>query len=146
MNIYDKTITILNKLRGEDNPVTPETEGARTTYLDAWKITTISDCGWYVTSIADMNGSNVVMGNTIKVMIPFNKGYLKYNDWKTSQTGFTVSKDDYIILGTISEETIGPNDIVRIIKKYSPNVCTVRSFRELDKRVGNTLELFIEGV
>ena len=138
MNLHDKTITVLNKLKSS----------ASTTKQDIWYKTVITNCGWYVTSISDMNGSNVVMSQTIKVMIPFSSKFLPYNEWKNAGMQidhYTISRDDYIILGTV-EEDITSSNILQVVQKYAPDVCTVKSFRNLDKRVGNTIQLYVEGV
>lgn len=136
MMFHDKTITVLNRLHSKD----------ALDHKDSWSKTIIHDCGWYTKSIASMKDANaVVMGKIIKVLIPFNTGYTPYNEWISTGVGFTMSQDDYIVLGEITEE-VTANNIMQIVQKYKPDICTVKIYRYLDKRVDNTIELYVEGV
>ena len=137
---HDKTITVLNRLRSVDSA----------THKDIWYKTVINQCGWYNEALAQMSkqDTNVVIGGTIKVLIPFNTGYKRYKEWKQSGgqiNSFTMSNDDYIILGEVQEE-ITPDNVIKVVQSYSPYVCNVKFFRELDKRMDNTIELFVRGV
>lgn len=135
---HDKTITVLNRLRSADS----------ITHRDIWYKTVITECGWYNEALAKIRDTDVVMGETIKVLIPFNKGYKRYSEWKQSGgqiNSFTISPDDYIILGEVSEE-VTSDTVIKIVQSYAPFVCTVKVFRELDKRMDNTIELFVRGV
>lgn len=138
-DIYTKTITILNKLNRKDSA----------TGLDVWYKSVIKNASYYTEKTTNVSGTNVSMGQTFKVLIPFNDNYLNYAEWKKAgkQTGhFTISQGDYIVLGEIEETQITPNNIQSIRQKYEPNVCDVRFFTELNDRGGATVQLRIEGV
>lgn len=136
MNVYDETITIINKLDGEDS------ESGKT---EVFK-TVITDCGWYSESIADVSGSNISLGQKGKVLIPFSKGYLPYNEWKDEQEGFTARTTDYVFKGEISDNVTASN-LSSIYNKYKPNAIKVKYVEELKERTGVPIkvQLRIEG-
>lgn len=138
-DLYNKTITILNKLDRRDS----------LTGLDVWHKFIIKNVAYYSEKVSNVSGNNVSIGQTFKIEITFNSLYKNYSDWKKSGNQnccFTVSAGDYIVFENIEEDAITPNNIQAIKNKYEPNVCEVRAFKELDKRKSNYVMLEIEGV
>lgn len=140
-NIYNQTITILNKLKRKDN----------TSGTDLWFKYVVHDAAWYTESARSAGGSSVFIGSYIKVFIPFHDEYIAYRDWMKpgNQEGhYTISSGDYIILGEIdeSQDEITANNIVKVMEKYGEDVCLVRHKNALYKRFGATVQLKIEGV
>lgn len=136
--IYNQTVTILNKLKRTDGQ----------TGLDVWYKTTLNNVAWYVKSERTVNGTSVYIGTYKNVLIPFNEDFLPYSEWKElgNQDGhFTMSENDYIILGVVDEEVTTKN-ITSIIQKYGENVCLVKYHRINYDRFGATVQLSIEGV
>ena len=84
VGLYDKTITICNKLKKADTV-------AKTS--DEWVKTVIENCCEIKeVPIKKRVGNTVSMGKTITVLIPFGKGYLPYNTWKSDTTkGYTMT-------------------------------------------------------
>ena len=138
INIYDKTITILNRLKAVDSS---------TKKIDVYYKTVLENCGWYEQAISDVDGIKVSMSTTFKIFIPFTGKFLPYNEWKKGNTDsfFTVSQGDTIILGEV-EEDITPQTITKIKQNYEPNVCEVRHCRVCDKRNGIEIQLYVEGI
>lgn len=71
-NIYNQTVTILNKLKRTDG----------ITGVDVWYKTVLHDVAWYTDSARSAGGSSVYIGTYIKVFIPFHDEYLPYMEWK----------------------------------------------------------------
>lgn len=138
-NIYNDTITILNKLKATDS----------ITKQDAWYKTILHNAYWSNTSVSNVSGTTVGVGEVIKVLIPFNNNYKQYNDWKQAgnqDDAYTMSTNDYIIYGEVLED-VTSNNVVQITTKYGEKVCTVRSVTECEKRISNqVVQLKIEGV
>ena len=137
-SLYDKTITVLNKLPAS----------ASATKQDTWYKTVLDKCAWYVTSVSDVVGNAVVVAEKITVLIPFHEEFLPFMQWKEAgqQVGhYTMSTGDYIVLGEVAEEITSSN-VVSVMKSYGRNVCTVKSARECDMRLNNLVQLSIEGV
>lgn len=136
--IYNKTLTILNKLKASDT----------LSKQDLWFKHVIHDGAWYITNESSVSGTTVNMASKITVLIPYSELYLPYKDWKvdTNQLNhFTMSNGDYIVNGILDEE-VNSQTITKILLKYEPNVCSVKSINELPKRgIGNVM-LKIEGV
>ena len=137
-NIYNQTVTILNKLKREDSK----------TGLDVWYKTTITDVAWYTDSARSAGGSTVFIGTYITVLIPFHEQYMPYIDWKNSgllDSKYTMSTNDYIILGEVKED-ITPDNLIKTLKLYGENVCQVKHHNSLYDRFGATVQLKVEGV
>lgn len=122
--IYRDTITVLNKLDARD----------ATLKQDAWYKTVLQDCMWteLVTRSVGADGT-VNIGSSFRIQIPEKNNYLPYKQWITPanrDSYFTVSLGDYVILGEVSEE-ITPETLREIVKKYEPQACQVKSFRDL---------------
>lgn len=135
-DIYNKRITILNKLRGTDS----------ITKIDVWYKTTLEGCARYTETERGISGDKALIANVVKVMIPFSDNYLPYREWRNNPDGhYTMSAGDYIILGDVSEEITAQN-VVKIMTEYGSDKCIVKAVRELDKRELNKVQLYIEGV
>ena len=137
-NIYNQTVTILNKLKRTDG----------ITGQDVWYKTVVNDAAWYdsVTRTATANATYI--GSYQTVLIPFHNEFLPYSEWK--QTGnqlghYTMSIGDYIVLGEI-QDTITAQNIVKTLEKYGEDVCLVKYHRVVDKRPGVKVQLKIQGI
>lgn len=119
-----QTVTILNKLNKKDSA----------TGLDVWYKKTLYNCSWQVSAVETQTGTQTNVGAKIKVQIPEAQKikYLPYNEWKQGNMDecFTISADDYVILGEVSEE-ITPNTLLNVVSKYEPNACKIRLFEDL---------------
>ena len=136
--IYNKTLTILNKLKASDT----------LSKQDLWFKHVIHNGAWYITNESSMSGTTVNISSKITVLIPYNDMYLPYNDWKSDTNQlkyFTMSNGDYIVNGILEEE-VNSQTITKILSKYEPNVCSVKSINELPKRGIENVMLKIEGV
>lgn len=137
-DIYNETITILNKLRRTDS----------STGKDIWYKTVLHNVAWYTDSARSAGGSAVYIGSYITVLIPFHDNYLPYIEWKLPgmQEGrYTISLSDYIIKGEVPENITADN-IVKSLEKYGENVCLVKHHNELHDRFGARVQLKIQGV
>ena len=137
-NIYNQKITILNKLNRVDS----------LTGLDVWYKTVIDDAAWYKSVERGVTTTSVVISPFIKVEIPFHDNFLPYDEWKQNgmQVGnYTMSANDYIVLGEV-EEDINAQNVVATMKKYGENVCTVKFHKELYNRFNANVQIYVEGV
>lgn len=137
-DIYDKQITILNRLRRDDS----------VTGLDVWHKTTVDKCAWYTESERGVSGNQALVATVYTVLIPFDERYVPYIDWKQAgrqEGNYTMSAGDYVILGEVSEE-ITANNVVATMQKYGARKCQVKAIRELDARFMNRVQLKVEGV
>lgn len=137
-NIYNQTITILNKLRREDN------DGK----TDVWYKTVVDNAVWYTDSARSAGSNAVYIGSYITILLPFHDEYMDYEEWKKQVNKdelFTVSVGDYIIKGTIEDE-VNANNIVKVTQKYGENVCLVRHHNANYNRFGARVQLKIQGV
>lgn len=137
-NIYNQRITILNKLKREDN----------NSGVDIWQKTVIDDAVWYKHSESSVGVGGVSIGTVIQVLIPFHDEYLPYLEWRQEgkQKGhYTMSTGDYIIRGNMTED-VDASNIVKTLQKYGEDVCQVKSQTDNYKRFGARVQLYIEGV
>lgn len=137
-NIYNRTVTVLNKLKREDS----------TTGLDVWYKTVLTDAAWYTDSVMTAGGSTTYIGTYITVLIPFHDNYLDYMDWKETgkqDSNYTMSSGDYVVLGTVTEDITAAN-VIATMKKYGENVCTVKNHKTLYDRFGANIQVRVEGV
>lgn len=123
--IIPQTITIINKLA----------KGDSATGQDVWYKHTLKNCSWNVVENASQNGTTSNVGEIIQVQIPNKQDvkYLPYKEWKQAgmpQEHFTISMNDYIILGEVKED-ITANNIVSVVNSYEPNTCKIRLFNDL---------------
>lgn len=132
------TITLLNKLKRKDS----------ITNLDIWYKTLIQDCVYKKDKISNVTGSVVSMGQEFTILIPFTGKYIPYNEWKKleDKTGvYTLSTQDVIILGEVTEEVTDKN-IVQIKNDYEPNTCEIRSIEQVDQKLSVKFEFRVGGV
>lgn len=136
MTIYNDTITIFNKLDGTDT-VSGKEEVVKTV---------LSGCGWYSQAESSVSGTNISIGQKGKVLIPFNKGYLPYDEWKAEQAGFTMRLSDCVFKGEISD-AVTVSNLSKIYNKYKPNAIKVKYIDDLEERTGVPIkiQLRIEG-
>ena len=137
-NIYNQRVTILNKLKRTDS----------LTGADVWYKTVIEDAAWYTKAARTASGSGVYIGTYITVLLPFHSNYKNYLDWvaeNNRENYFTISENDYIVLGDVPEEITADN-VVKTLQKYGENVCTVRSHSTQYQRYGAKVQVRIEGV
>lgn len=137
-NIYNQRITILNKLKREDNE----------TGLDVWQKAVIDDAVWYRRTESSVGSGGVSIGTVIQVMIPFHDEFLPYIEWKQPgcQRGhYTISAGDYIVRGEVPDH-VDASNVIAVMKKYGEDVCLVKSQRDNYNRFGARVQLYIEGV
>jgi len=137
-NIYNQTVTVLNKLKREDGD----------TGRDAWYKTILTDVAWYTDSARSAGNHDVYIGTYITVLVPFHKEYKDYLDWRELENReefFTMSTGDYVIKGLVEEE-ITPDNVVSVLEKYGERVCLVRHHNANYERFGATVQLKIQGV
>jgi hypothetical protein len=119
-----QTVTILNKLKKSD----------ANTSTDVWYKKTLKNCVWSVVANSSQTGTQTNLGYKVTVQIPKAQEipFKPYTEWKEAgmqDTAYTVSLDDYIVLGEVTESITSQN-IVTIMKKYEPNACKVRLFED----------------
>lgn len=137
-NIYNQTVTVLNKLKATDS----------LTKRDVWYKTVLDDVAWYTDSTRTATSSAVYIGTYIKVLIPFHNEYLTYLEWRkpsNQDEHYTMSTGDYIVLGEVPDDITADN-IVKTLQKYGENVCQVKHHKESYNRFGARVQLMIEGV
>ena len=137
-NIYNQTITILNKLQRTDS----------STGKDVWYKTIINDVAWYTDSARSAGSNAVYIGSYITILIPFHDEYLEYLEWRKEgnpETHFTMSTGDYVVKGIVEEEITADN-IVKTLQKYGENVCFVRHHNANYDRFGARVQLKVQGV
>lgn len=137
-NIYNQTITILNKLKRVDND----------TGLDQWYKTVLNDVAWYTDSARSAGNHDVYIGTYITILIPFHDEYCDYLEWrnlKEREKFYTMSTGDYIIRGVMPED-VDSSNIVKTLEKYGENVCLVRHHNANYNRFGATVQLKVQGV
>src|SRR5574344_539728 len=134
--MYDKTVTIVNKLKKADSGV-----GATS---DTWKKTVINSAEFRKKVIRTVSGSTVSIGESEVVLIPFGSGYLPYDTWKSDTSkGFTMEPGDVIFYHALTETTTSAN--ITGLKQTYKN-CDVRTV-EITKNNGiAVVEVKVEGV
>lgn len=136
VGLYDKTITICNKLKKADIP------GAT---VDQWVKTVLQNCEIKEVPIKNVVGNTVSMGKTITVLIPFGKGYLPYNTWKSNTTkGYTMTQGDILFLNMELVENPTNATITSLKNLYS--TCDVRIIQIIEENGMATVEVKVEGV
>lgn len=137
MEFYDKTITIVNKLKKVDSM----------SATDIFIKSVVTNCAYKKVASQSVSGNVVNFGESITVLIPFGKGYLPYSEWKKDTSkGFTMSQGDCIFLDLSVSEIITPNNITSIKALYEPNVCDVRIIHVANDNGLAKVQLKIEGV
>jgi hypothetical protein len=134
--MYDKTVTIVNKLKKADSGI-----GATT---DTWKRTVINSAEFHKKVIRTVSGSTVSIGESEIVLIPFGSGYLPYETWKTDTTkGFTMEPGDVIFYHALTETPTSAN--LTGLKQTYKN-CDVRTVEIANNNAIAMVEVKVEGV
>lgn len=124
--IYDTTITVINRLDARDSKQK----------MDEFKATVVKHCMWsLVTSRTVQLDGTVTIGTSHRVQIPESAFYVPYNEWKSSQAGFTIRPGDYIIKGVVYDDVTAEN-YKSVIKRYEPDAFEVQTFRDATKGDG----------
>lgn len=135
--IYDDTITVINKLDAKDSALK----------TDSYFVTTLDHCMW-----ADRVARNVGTDGTVQVatshqvQIPEAENYLPYRDWRKAENradSFTLRAGDYVIRGKVEEE-ITASTIKNVVKLYEPDAFQIQAFRDATK--GKGFEHSTEGI
>ncbi len=127
--IYDDTITVINKLDARDSALKQ----------DSYFVTTIEHCMWAekITRAVQSDGT-VSIATAHQVQIPEAENYMPYREWRKAETradSFTLRAGDYIIRGTVSEE-ISATTIKNVVKLYEPDAFQIQAFRDATKGAG----------
>lgn len=129
--IYDETITVVNKLDARDSA----------TKQDTYYATVIDHCMWSVKFQRSVESDGtVVLGTTHQVQIPESENYIPYREWSKAENradSFTVRNGDYIVRGKVDEEITATN-VKQIVKTYEPDAFQVQAFRGATKGAGFT--------
>lgn len=105
-----QTITIVNRLKSKDNK----------SNRDVFVKKVLTNCIWDSVNRAIQNGRELSYSNGYSVEIPDNQTYeyKPYEEWITdTEKAYTLSVDDYIIMGEVAEK-ITPNNITNITRNY----------------------------
>lgn len=128
--IYDKTVTVINKLDAKDGGLRQDTYFKHTFDHCMWSLVTSRNI--------DMDGT-VTIATSHRVQIPENEDYRPYPEWIRGdhESTFTVRAGDYVVLGEVTEEVTAEN-IKKIMQKYEPEAFQVQTFRNATKGEGFT--------
>lgn len=133
-----KVITIANRLNRTDS----------VTGLDVWYKTELHNIPYSKERVTDVNGTQVSVGEVFTILIPFDKYYKSYIEWKklaNKDDFYTLSQGDYIFLTSVAED-IQPNNIMTLKNSYKSLVCEVRSIIEVSQKHGATIRLKVSGI
>lgn len=138
-NIYNQKVTILNKLKCGDNG----------NNVDIWQKTVIEDVAWYSRAERTVHNNSVSICSYIICLIPHHSEYLDYTAWRKlddaeRKNHFTMSSGDYIVLGDVDEEITAKN-VISVMSKYDPDVCSVKHCERLHDRFNSVVQLRVEG-
>lgn len=149
--IYNDTITVLNKLDARD--------GAQK--VDTYRKTVLHHCMWSTKATRTVGTDGTVrVGTTQVVQIPENANYKPYRAWVewlkpqlvtdeetedpeeptddvTNDEYFTIRTGDYIVKGEVIEE-VTASTIKKVIPLYEPDAFQVQLFRDATKGAGFT--------
>lgn len=125
-------ITIANKVSRNES----------TTGLDVWYKTEL-DAIHKVDRVENISGTEVSMGETHTVLIPFSDQYRHFKDWSDRDNTYTLRVGDIIFFETFDDE-ITPNNISDLKLQY--DCCEVRSITEAEQKHGATIQLKVGGV
>lgn len=116
---WNQTVTVLNRRAGLDSP-----DG-----LDAWKKTVLTDCFWIAQKTQGQSGTDIILGGSYLVRVPFQEQYRPYQDWKTDMGGVTFSTGDYIIRGDVPED-VTAETVLDVVQRYRPEAFEVQFFKD----------------
>lgn len=129
------TITICNKLKRQDS----------LTGLDVWYKTVLHGIKFKKDKVSSVVGTDVSLGNSFTVLIPFTGRYKSYSDWKDGdrETTYTMNQGDFIFFEELTED-VTPSNIVKL--KSAKECCEVRSVEEVLQKYGVKIQLRVSGV
>ena len=134
--MYDKTVTIVNKLKKADSGI-----GATT---DTWKKTVLTNAEFHKKTVRSVSGSTVSIGESETVLIPFGSGYLPYETWKADTSkGFTMEPGDVIFYHALTETPTSAN--LTGLKQTYKN-CDVRTVEVAKNNGLAKVQVKVEGV
>jgi hypothetical protein len=134
--MYDKTVTIVNKLKKADSGI-----GATT---DTWKKTVINTAEIDKKTVKNVSGNTVSIGESDVVLIPFDSGYLPYDTWKSDTIkGFTMESGDVIFYHALTETPTSAN--LTGLKQTYKN-CDVRTVKIAKNNGVAMVQVKVEGV
>lgn len=127
--IYDDTITVINKLDAKDSALK----------TDSYFVTTLDHCMWSdrVNRTVGTDGT-VQVATSHSVQIPEAENYLPYREWRQAENradSFTLRAGDYVIRGKV-EEDITASTIKNVVKLYEPDAFQIQAFRDATKGTG----------
>lgn len=127
--IYDDTITVINKLDAKDSALKQ----------DSYFVTTLHHCMWAdrVSRTVQADGT-VNVATSHQVQIPEAENYMPYREWKNAETradSFTLRAGDYVIRGEVTED-ISASTIKNVVKLYEPDAFQIQAFRDATKGAG----------
>ena len=133
--VYDKTITICNKLKKAD---------ILNGTVDTWHKKVIHNAEHRKVTVRSVSGSVISFGQSVKVLIPFGNGYLPYKTWKADTTkGYTVSLGDVIFLDMELVEVPTSSNLPTLKVLYGAIECKVIDV--VDDNGIATVQVRIEG-
>lgn len=127
--IYDETITVINKLDAKDSALK----------TDSYFVTTLDHCMWSdrVTRTVGNDGT-VDVATSHQVQIPEANNYMPYRDWRKAENradSFTLRAGDYVIRGKVEGE-VNASTIRNIVNLYEPDAFQIQAFRDATKGKG----------
>lgn len=128
--IYDETITVVNKLDARDNAEKQ----------DSYFKHILQHCMWSTRTTRSVEPDGTVdIGTTSVVQIPESENYLTYRAWSKGDKdqAFTIRAGDYIVKGVVTEEITAAN-VKKILAQYEPDSFQVQTFRDATKGEGFT--------
>lgn len=128
--IYNDTITLINKIDAKDNP----------TKEDMYEKRVLNGCMWTLRTERVVNADGTVtIGTTHQVQIPENVEYRPYKEWvalKDRENFFTIRPGDVVIKGVVSEEIDSGTVLRKVMANYEPDAFNVQMFRDATKGAG----------
>lgn len=128
--IYDKTVTVINKLDARDSALKQDEYFKHEIDHVMWSL---------VTTRSVAQDGTVTIGTSHRVQIPESESYVPYKKWVGTdhQSVFTVRAGDYVVLGSVAEE-VSAATIKKVIAQYEPEAFQVQTFRDATKGDGFT--------
>lgn len=128
-------ILVCNKLKRTDS----------ITGQDVWYSHELNGIKYKRDKVQTVVGTDVSIGNSFVILIPFDNEYLPYSEWKESvrEKHYTLSAGDVIFFEKPSETIIASN--IAVLKK-SYLSCEVRSIEEVPQKNGARIRLRVSGV
>lgn len=128
-DIYDYTVTIVNKLDAKDAALAS----------DAYYKTVLHGVMWSDSTARTVGSDGTVsIATSHNVQLPDFENYLPYREWckaENRQEHFTVREGDWVVLGEVAEE-VTSSTIRKVMALYEPDAFQVQSFRDLTHASG----------